>query len=116
MSKLNPEEKKRRRKIYRKSEDPLKVKAQLLRRACRVLGLSAEDTSAALAKLETHPTCEICGRAEPGNRFTRLSIDHDHATGKFRGLLCHRCNKAIGLFGDDTSLLLAAVSYLTVRS
>lgn len=41
-----------------------------------------------------------------------LSIDHDHETGKVRGLLCNNCNRAIGLLGDSVSTLLDAVEYL----
>jgi hypothetical protein len=50
--------------------------------------------------------CAICGRDE------KLVIDHCHATGKVRGLLCQRCNKAIGLFLEDCSSMEAAVRYL----
>ena len=39
-------------------------------------------------------------------------IDHDHETGKVRGLLCHECNTALGKFGDDPAILLRAVDYL----
>lgn len=60
--------------------------------------------------------CAICGRAEQsahrtGTRFS-LSIDHDHQSGVVRGLLCQRCNRAIGLLGDDPKLLEAAKAYL----
>lgn len=53
--------------------------------------------------------CAIC-RALPGKR--RLSVDHDHAFGQVRGLLCHRCNMILGLAGDRCSVLLAARDYL----
>ena len=51
--------------------------------------------------------CCICGRADQ-----RITVDHDHATGKVRGLLCHSCNVALGLLGDDISRLTAAIVYL----
>ncbi len=58
--------------------------------------------------------CDICGRhpREVNRLRMRLCIDHDHKTGKFRGLLCTDCNLWIGLAQDDPKLLLAAVRYL----
>jgi hypothetical protein len=53
--------------------------------------------------------CYICG-ASPSVRA--LDIDHDHRTGKVRGLLCSNHNRALGLLGDDPDLLLAAHTYL----
>ena len=57
--------------------------------------------------------CAIC-RAEP-EPDRRLAIDHDHVTGAVRGLLCRRCNMALGAFGDDVDLLIAAAAYLHSR-
>lgn len=42
----------------------------------------------------------------------RLDVDHDHETGQVRGLLCHRCNTAIGLFGDDPNRMIVAAAYV----
>lgn len=57
--------------------------------------------------------CAICSGHPPKNQHkTRLNIDHCHATGKVRGLLCDACNRAIGLLKDSPDLLNKAISYL----
>jgi hypothetical protein len=60
--------------------------------------------------------CAICKRPEQRmfrGKLRRLSVDHDHATGKIRGLLCSECNLALGLLGDDVEVFRAAIEYLT---
>lgn len=61
--------------------------------------------------------CGICNREE--TRIVRkdgtaspLSIDHDHKTGKIRGLLCNKCNRALGYFEDSITSLMNAIDYL----
>ena len=54
--------------------------------------------------------CAVCKEACPSGR--RLAVDHDHATGAVRGLLCARCNPMIGYAQDDPSRLAAATAYL----
>jgi hypothetical protein len=39
-------------------------------------------------------------------------VDHDHKTGKVRGILCHKCNIALGLIGDDPARARALANYL----
>ncbi len=47
-----------------------------------------------------------------GQNLTSVCIDHDHKTGKVRGLLCAACNKALGLFKDNITSLNKAMRYL----
>ncbi len=54
--------------------------------------------------------CAVCREQCPTGR--RLSVDHDHQSGQVRGLLCSRCNQALGLFRDRSDLLLAAIQYI----
>lgn len=53
--------------------------------------------------------CAICGQVSENRR---LSVDHNHTTGKVRALLCDNCNKGLGHFKDNPNLLIAAASYL----
>lgn len=58
-----------------------------------------------------HGRCDICGK-KPDGRWKQLNIDHCHKTGRFRGLLCFACNRALGYFRDDPKLLKKAARYL----
>jgi hypothetical protein len=55
--------------------------------------------------------CAICGR--PPREDISLHVDHDHVTGRVRGLLCFACNNTLGDFKDDPARLYAAAEYLT---
>jgi hypothetical protein len=57
----------------------------------------------------------VCAICEKPNRYKdgrRLAVDHDHATGKVRGLLCGRCNKGIGLLQESIPTIERAIVYL----
>lgn len=54
--------------------------------------------------------CLICHKDLNGVGVA--NIDHDHATGIIRGVLCKACNRGLGMFKDDIQLLLKAVVYL----
>lgn len=76
-------------------------------------GISAKDYVELLEK-QGH-VCAICG--EPETRIHRgslasFSVDHDHETGKVRGLLCGTCNHGLGYFRDDVELMKNAIEYL----
>ena len=55
--------------------------------------------------------CKICGKHQSELTLS-LNVDHCHITGKIRGLLCGNCNKALGLFKDNTKSLKNAINYL----
>ena len=59
--------------------------------------------------MNTANCCEICGDKD------RLCYDHNHTTGKFRGVLCHWCNSALGDFKDRKVNLEKAITYLSTR-
>lgn len=71
-------------------------------------GITADDYDQMLEN--QNGVCKICLRTEPSG--TRLAVDHCHSTGKIRGLLCSNCNKGIGMFQDQPSLLNSAINYL----
>jgi hypothetical protein len=59
--------------------------------------------------------CAICNQAETHKRngkLKALAVDHDHKTGKIRGLLCSDCNTGIGKLKDSRKILLSAAKYL----
>ncbi len=81
----------------------------------KLYGITVEEYDALLAR--QGGVCAICGQGEPnahgrtGKQF-KLSVDHCHDSGRIRGLLCQKCNRAIGLLGDDVNLLHKAIDYL----
>ena len=74
----------------------------------RQFGITAEQYDEMLASQSGG--CAICRKTCSSGR--RLAVDHDHATGKVRGLLCAKCNQGLGQFRDDPELLRVAMAYL----
>ena len=92
----------------RRRADP-KVKRQMREyHLKRKFDLTLEQYDALLA--EQGGGCGICGK-RPRNDIS-LHVDHDHTTGKIRGLLCFTCNNALGDFEDDPALLRSAIRYV----
>ena len=79
----------------------------------KIYGLGREDYIELLTK--QHGVCAICANPESltlHGQKKRLSVDHNHTTGKIRGLLCHNCNTALGLVNEDCRVLLSMIRYV----
>ncbi|MFI9123902.1 endonuclease VII domain-containing protein [Streptomyces bikiniensis] len=88
---------------------PLRVYGVATPRSTRdreLYGLSHEGS----ALLRATEECHICGAGESGGHGWH--VDHCHATGVVRGLLCARCNLGLGHFRDNPEILSAAIAYL----
>lgn len=78
-------------------------------------GLTIEDYNLLLS--DQKGKCYICGNEETSydaktKKVKSLSIDHNHKTGKVRGLLCSRCNALIGYAKEDIKILESAIKYI----
>lgn len=78
-------------------------------------GLSMADYEAML--LAQGGKCAICQSEHSGRKDrNNFSVDHDHSTGKVRGLLCSGCNTGIGNLRESPAILLRAAEYLRVNT
>jgi recombination endonuclease VII len=77
----------------------------------RQYGITPAEYDARLAAQDGR--CAICRSEDPQHWSGRFQVDHDHATGLIRGLLCAPCNGGIGLLGDTPTCLQAAINYLS---
>lgn len=73
-------------------------------------GLSREDFNSLV--VDQKGECAICGEV----LGETLDVDHNHITGKVRGLLCNNCNRGLGFFNEDFRLLRKASIYLAQHS
>lgn len=76
--------------------------------------VSPDDLEAMLAKQDS--ACAICITPFGDLPVDRYNVDHDHNTGHVRGLLCQRCNQALGMMEDDPVKLDRAAQYLRLRA
>lgn len=80
-------------------------------RRCYNIGVSDYE---AMLEDQNH-CCKLCdgeGFVMAKHHSMKLVVDHCHITGAVRGLLCHNCNRALGLMQDNTQTLRAAIDYL----
>lgn len=61
---------------------------------------------------EQEHTCPICKRLFINMSPKNIHVDHDHVTGKIRGVLCVKCNRGIGFLGDNVEIIKNAILYL----
>lgn len=101
-----------RRENYLK--DPLKSTEYNFK---RLYGISYKDYKK-MEKKQNH-RCGICGmkleQTNPNNQYNNnkhFSVDHNHKTGKIRGLLCRNCNSGIGWMRENPYILIKTIKYL----
>lgn len=95
-------------KEYRKRKNSPEYLAGRMKSSIKSrFGISIEEY---LNKKAASKICEIC--KNPFKSSFDKQLDHCHGTGKLRGILCAKCNKALGLINDDINLLKAAITYL----
>lgn len=64
-------------------------------------------------RIDQDYSCAICGKDEDNNDGRILAVDHDHITGRIRGLLCQKCNIGLGQFDDSIHVMQSAILYLS---
>ncbi len=98
-----------RRKKYRSECKTCLSRKAKARRLRKVYGLHEFDFFFLVKKAQG--SCMLCNK--PFNTPADINIDHDHETGRVRGVLCMTCNTGIGLLGDNLEGLQRAVDYLS---
>lgn len=101
-------------KLWR--DDPAKYEAwkntNHKRSTMRSFGMTSDEYD----YLYTDPVCAGCGvkrsSMHGSDKNARLVVDHNHETGKVRGLLCHDCNRTIATAHDDPEILRGLATYL----
>lgn len=107
IKKIRENNKKWRQEYYKRPEIQRKNRNAQLKKD---YGISLEEYENILES--QGGVCAICSGDEISNRNRFLCIDHCHDSNKIRGILCNRCNRAIGLFKDNPEILMKATKYL----
>ena len=98
-------------KIYAKNKANPKYHAAQRRSTLRRYGMTDADYEALF--LAQEGKCAVCKTDTPGKGRRYFDVDHDHISGKVRGLLCHVCNKYVGSF--ENARRLAVEDYLKLH-
>lgn len=86
-------------------------------KACRIIkqrerALGVTDADYWELYRKQNGKCGICNRRLYSKRYKAFSVDHDHKTGRIRGLLCHNCNRALGMLQDNPAALRRAAEWV----
>ena len=98
----------RAKKWYANNPDKAKQKAKRIH--LRRFGITIEDYFKILEA--QNGVCAICGGSQTRSNSQYFDVDHCHASGKIRGLLCNLCNVGLGAMRDNPDLLRKAALYL----
>lgn len=105
----NKEEVKKRTHKYQQEHKDIVTKINRKRLLKYYWGMTLEEFDLLVKK--QNGCCSICN-LKLDESIKKLYVDHDHKTGKIRGLLCGPCNLALGGFKDSTDILQRAIEYL----
>lgn len=100
------------RKYILKQDPVVRALADRRRNLLKRYGLTLEQFDAILTSQGN--TCAICQSPDP-RHVTGWRVDHNHTTGKVRGILCNHCNVAIGQVGENADTLFKIAVYLKVH-
>ncbi len=111
-AKDNPDKIKEHQKKWYEANKEKKLAYSKKSKLKRKYGISLDEYQ---QKLENQNySCKICGSkvAQESNPDRNFAVDHCHTTGKVRGLLCIKCNTGLGMFKDNSDLIIAAYNYI----
>ncbi len=106
-----PEYRAKRKKYYEENRQEIqkanKEYKSVHRKRYAELGRLSRERKLGIQAGRARPSnCEVCGSPD------RIHFDHDHATGKFRGWICHNCNITLGHSRDNVEVLYKLINYL----
>jgi hypothetical protein len=110
MKPYRTKEKTKKRAVIWRNKNPDKVQEQYQRKRLAKYNMTQEEFDIYLESQQGK--CAICSNYLT-NKFT---VDHNHQTGKVRGLLCYKCNTGIGHLQDSVDILSEAIKYLKERN
>ena len=100
--------------IYHKNNGKERQKERSFRALMKKYGISTEFYEQ--ERIKQQYSCYLCGEHENKQPHKRLHVDHCHTTGKYRGLLCNKCNAGLGFFNDNIAVLQKAIEYINDNS